>query len=189
MPGKWVQTWLPRWASRWFVSKDGTTAIEFALLAVPYFMLCIAIIEMSIMFTAAALLETATSRAARLLRTGEIQQSSNDPAAQEQAFRQALCAQATALIPCSEIVIEAVDMGGFGNYDTYAPQFDADGNMVSQGFSPGGSRDTVLVRAAFRYRFMTPLIGFLLGENGTPTRQFFSTIVLQAEPYDFQDDS
>lgn len=189
MPGKWVRIGLPHKASAWLRNKDGTTAIEFALLAVPFFMICIAIVEMSLMFTAAALLETATSRASRLLRTGEIQQTANDPAAQELMFRQALCAQARALISCDDIVVEAVSMGGFGNYGNFAPQFDANGNMVSQGFSPGGSRDTVMVRAAFRYRFMTPLIGMMLGENGSPTRQFFSTIVLQTEPYDFEDDA
>ena len=75
-------------------------------------------------------------------------------------------------------------MASYYDYDDMAPQFDADGNLISSGFNAGGSDDSVLVRVAYRYHMMTPFIGQLLaGPSGE--RLFMSTIVLQSEPYDF----
>ena len=68
--------------------KDGTTSVEFALLFIPYLFLTLGIIELSVMYGAASLLEGATGSAARMLRTGQIQQSNQDP---ETMFRQRLC--------------------------------------------------------------------------------------------------
>ena len=74
---------------QWFSGTEGTTAIEFALLAVPFFTLIMGIIEMSIMFATASIFEGATGTAARMIRTGQIQQSSDDSEAQKQLFMDA----------------------------------------------------------------------------------------------------
>ena len=66
-----------------------------------------------------------------------------------------------------------------------APNYDEDGNLVSAGFDPGESSDRVLIRAAHNYSMMTPFVGPLLAGPDNQI-QFLSTIVLQAEPYDFE---
>ncbi len=166
---------------RWGRDKSGTTAIEFSLLAVPFLLLTLGIIEISLMYASASLLEGATNSAARTIRTGQIQQSTGDP---ETMFRQEICNYATVLIRCDDVIIEAQTMAGFSDYSTMSVQLDVDGNMVSQGFDVGGSNERVLVRVAYRYSMMTPLVGPLLYgvANG---RLFISTIVLQTEPYEF----
>jgi len=170
----------------WFRSfvrrEDGTTAIEFSLLFIPYLMLTLGIIELSIMYSAASLLEGATNSAARLIRTGQIQQNVNtDP---EAAFRDAICNYARVLVRCEDVVIEVQQINSFANFDDMAPQYDEDGNMTSRGFVAGGSNDRVLVRTAFRYQMMTPLVGLMLsGSDGSIG--FMSTMVLQTEPYEF----
>ena len=166
----------------WARKKDGTTAVEFSLLCIPYFMLTIGVIELSMMYAAATLLEGATNSAARLIRTGQIQQSGDpDP---EQLFRDALCNYATTLINCNDVVIEVVPMASFSDYDSLAPTYDADGNMVSQGFDAGGSEDRMLIRTAYRYEMMNPFTGVLL-VGPSNSKLFMSTIVIQTEPYDF----
>ncbi len=165
----------------WAKKDDGTTAIEFALMALPYVFLTIGIIELSIMYAAASLLEGATGSASRMIRTGEIQQSGRNP---EEMFREALCDYATVLIRCDDIVVESIPLTSFGDYDTYAPQYDEDGNLVSQGFAVGGSDDRVLIRVAYRYSMMVPFVGMLL-TGPTNSRLFMSTVVLQTEPYEF----
>lgn len=166
----------------WVRKKEGTTAVEFSLLCIPYFMLTIGIIELSMMYAAATLLEGATNSAARLIRTGQIQQSGDpDP---EQLFRDALCGYATTLINCNDIVIEVIPMASFDDYDSYAPQYDEDGNLESQGFDAGGSEDRMLVRTAYRYHMMNSFTGTLL-LGPTNSRLFMSTIVMQTEPYDW----
>jgi len=167
---------------------EGTAAIEFALLAIPYFTLSLAVIEMAFMFTAASMLEGATSGAARLIRTGQVQQATTDASVQEQMFRDAVCQLAVVLVDCNEIDLEVVNITNFSDFSQFNAQFDADGNLVSRGFNAGDINDVIMIRTAYRYTLMTPFIGSLLGEGTTNTRTFVSTIVFQTEPYEFNDE-
>ncbi|PCK00562.1 MAG: pilus assembly protein TadE [Zetaproteobacteria bacterium] len=165
---------------KWKKRDDGATAIEFSMLLMPYLMLCLGIIELSLMFTSASLLEGATGKAARLIRTGQLQQSGQDP---ETMFRDAFCQFAVVLIDCNDVVIEVTTLDGYDDFSD--PVYDADGNMVTSGFNAGGSDAKVLIRVAYRYSMITPLVGPILnGADGTTL--FMSTIVLQTEPYEFQ---
>ena len=163
---------------------SGSTAIEFALLAVPYVFLMVGIIELAIMFAAGSMLEGATNSAARMIRTGQIQQGTSDESGREAAFREAFCRFATALIHCDEVVIEARQLSSFEGADDEGADYDEEGSMESSGFETGGSNDKVLIRAFYRYHFMTPFIGRLLGGDDQAF-DFTSTIVLQTEPYEF----
>ncbi len=167
--------------SKSFIKReDGTTAIEFSMLLMPYLLLVFGIIELSLMFTSASLLEGSADSAARLIRTGQLQQSANDP---ETMFRDAMCGFAVVLIDCNDIIIEVSVLNGYGDFS--APTYDVDGNMVSSGFDAGASNDKILIRVAYRYSMITPIVGPLLNgaDGGT---LFMSTIVLQTEPYEFQ---
>ncbi len=168
--------------SRWIRNEDGVTAVEFSLLLAPYVMLVLGILEISLMFLSASLLEGATNDAARLIRTGQLQQSSEAP---ETVFRDALCSYAMVFVDCNEIDIEVQDMTSFGDFSSFAPSFDSDGNLISSGVSVGGSNDRVLIRTAYRYEMMVPLVGGLL-TGGQGSKLFMSTIVMQSEPYEFE---
>ncbi len=165
---------------KWMKRKDGSTAIEFSMLLIPYITLSLGIMEISLMFMSASLLEGATDSAARLVRTGQIQQGAGDP---ETVFRQALCDYATVLVRCDDMIIEVTTLNNYTDYTP--PTYDVNGDMVTAGFNAGGSNDKVLIRVAYRYSMMTPLVGPLLnGPDGSTL--FVSTIVLQTEPYEFQ---
>ncbi|MCC7304798.1 MAG: pilus assembly protein [Alphaproteobacteria bacterium] len=174
---------LRKFLKRWVGKKEGTTAIEFSLMVIPYLFLTLGIIELSVMYASASLLEGATSSAARLIRTGQLQQGGGDP---ETQFRTALCNYATVLINCNDVIVEVQTLESFDDYDEMQPQYDEDGNMISSGFSAGGSNDKVLIRVAYRYTMLTPFIGPLL-TGPSNSRLFMSTIVLQTEPYQFED--
>lgn len=173
---------LRKLLSGWLGKNEGTTAIEFSFLMIPYMFLTLAIIEISMMYAAAALLEGATGSAARLIRTGQLQQAEEDP---EELFRQAVCNYATVLINCDEVILEVREMESFGDYDEMEPEYDEEGNLVPGAFDAGGSSARVLVRSAYRYPMITPFIGPLLAGPGG-TRLFVSTVVLQTEPYEFE---
>src|SRR4051812_43552503 len=86
-----------------FRSKDGATAIEFALLAVPYFVIIFAIIETFVAFTAEQMIANATDTLSRKLRTGQITYNMSRSATDMTAlqFRQAFCNEITIIITCS----------------------------------------------------------------------------------------
>ncbi len=178
--------------SRFFVkilrNEDGTVAIEFALLSIPFILVLVGIIEVAMMFTSAALLESATGTASRMIRTGQIQQATTDPVAQEAMFRDALCLRLIGLVTCEDVELEALSIGSFGGFGDYQPQYNADGDMQSRGFNAGGVSDVMMIRTSFRYEMLTPLIGQLLGQGGTNSQVFTSTVVLKTEPYEFEEE-
>lgn len=170
----------------WWRGRDGVTAVEFSLLALPLVVLVVGTIEIALMFTTQSLLDASTYTAARMIRTGQIQQSGvADP---EELFRETLCDFAALLIPCGDIQFQVNNLAGFGDADdSPEPQFDEEGNLEGQGFDPGGISAVVLIRVAYQYSIMTPLMQPVLTNRADGTRLMISTIVLQTEPYDFDD--
>lgn len=165
----------------WGREERGSTAVEFSLLSLPFIMILVGIMEVSLMFAANSVLDGATQEAARLVRTGQVQQSGSDP---EQMFTERLCQKSAALLDCSKFQIEVVEMDRFSDFNNFAAAYDDDGNLESRGFTPGGVNSVNLIRVSYRYQLGTPLIGDLLATGPGRTRQMLSTVVLQAEPYD-----
>ena len=165
--------------------KDGTTAVEFSLIAAPFVFMLIGLLEMALMFASQSLLEGAAATSARLIRTGQIQQSGGNPQAE---FEDILCDFAEPLIACEDLQYQVVSMDDFQSAENFPPaSFDDDGNLEGQQFTPGGVSDVVLIRVAYRYQITTPMFQPVLTNNGDNTRTMLSTIVLQTEPYEFED--
>lgn len=166
----------------WKKEEDGVTAIEFGFLAVPFIFMTVGILEVSLMFAGGNLLEGAVADAARLVKTGQIQQSGGD----ENTFRQALCESAPVLINCNDVQFEVIPVGSGSFFDTGSlpAQYDADGNFQSRGFDAGGVNDVMLIRAVYDYPIITPLVGQVI-TGGVGTMPMMSTIIFQTEPYEF----
>lgn len=166
----------------WRKREDGTTAIEFGFLAVPFVMMAVGILEVSLMFAGGNLFEGAVSDAARLIKTGQIQQNGGD----ENTFRDAICASATVLIKCEDVEFEVVPVGSGSFFDVaeLSAQYGEDGAFQGRGFNAGGVNDVMLVRAIYDYPLMTPLVGSII-TGGGGTMRMVSTIVFQTEPYEF----
>jgi Flp pilus assembly protein TadG len=170
-----------RMIRQWWGSNRGSTAIEFSLLSLPFIFILVGIMEISIMFASNSVLDGATQQAARLVRTGSIQQGGGDP---ESIFKEKLCDNASVLLDCSKFQVEVVEMDKFSDFSNYAATYDSEGNLDSRGFAPGGVNTVNLVRVFYRYQLATPLIGNLLATGPNRTRIMISTVVLQTEPYD-----
>ena len=169
---------LPRAATALARCRRGITALEAALVLPPFFVLSFGIFEVSTMFFAAATLEGQVGEAARQIRTGVVQ-SSGDPAG---TFSSLLCDGLSGLVKCGDAVIDVRRYDDFG--DVVYPDFvDADGLPDSNQFLPGGPGDVVLVRVAYRWTFMTPMVGHLLGDGASNSRQLVSTSVFMNEPF------
>ncbi len=170
--------------NRLFRRQEGVAAVEFALIAMPFFLLLIGTIEMALFFAAGTVLEGGSAAASRLIRTGQAQLS-GDP---ETMFRDALCNHVDAMLDCTKIQYEVIHVseGTFGAAETYEPEFDEDGNLVPADFSTGNSNDVVMVRTVYRYEFLTPFIGSLMSAgSANNSMMHMSMSVLKAEPYTF----
>lgn len=172
---------IVRFLSGWLKREDGSTAIEFSMLCLPFIYILLGTMEISLMFASNSVLDGATIAAARLVKTGQVQEAAGDPMAM---FKAKLCDQASALLDCSKFQFEVVEMDKFADFASYAPTYDATGKMVSRGFNPGGVNSINLIRVSYNYPLITPLIGDFLANAPGRTRRMISTIVLETEPYD-----
>src|SRR5687768_17237590 len=80
----------------------GTTAIEFAILGIPFFALLAAILETSYVFLASQILDTAVQDAGRQIRTGQVESSDTYGVSD---FRAAICSGLFGLFDCDKLLI------------------------------------------------------------------------------------
>jgi len=122
-------------------------------------------------------IEGAMDQATRVVRTGQMQDA-GDP---EQAFRAELCAH-TITVPCADIRFEMVSGDTVADVSAAAPFWEnnEEGNGA---VDIGATSSFVIARAAYDFRFITPLIGTMMGaglNNEIPIR---ATAVVRNEPF------
>lgn len=157
-------------------NERGATAVEFALIAMPFFGLLFAIIQTSLVMFANQALQTVTSNAARKIMTGEI--ASGGLA----AFRTALCGGASFMFDCDKMMIQVQSFpGGFAsaNPSTFVNGdcFRLDPPPPTSCYSPGGPRDVVLVRVSYQWPFGVSL------ENFKQKATLVAISAFRSEPY------
>lgn len=175
---------------------EGATAVEFALIAFPFFLLLFAIMEIAFVFLVATSLETSMSRSGRTIRTGELQEgnaASASPKTNEQLaadFKQAICNN-MGWIEANCLANMDVDVRTFAAFSAVAAQDPVTGSPGAQTFNrgaltfdPGVPRSIVLVRAFYRWRVFTPLLNQGLVELSDGSTLITTTVVHRNEPYD-----
>lgn len=144
--------------------REGVAAIEFAMLAIPFFLLAFAIIEMCVAYAAEQLLDHAVDDMARKLRTGQItfaSQGATDMNADE--FREAFCAEIAIMMGCNErLYLDVQEFNDFDDMPLGVPREDGApfGNLEDGefGFSPGDGNSKNMLRAYYRWPVVTNLI-------------------------------
>lgn len=171
-----------------YKNNDGATAIEFAFFVIPFLFLIIGLIELGMMFTAASLLQSGTDSAARLIRTGQAQDSGDA----QGAFEDLLCDRVSLFIQCPDLMYQVTQIDeddGFSNAANDAsytqPAIDEFGNIELSSFDAGGPNSLIFVRVAYRYPLMTPFVGPFLSDHSDGKRLIMSTAIIQNEPYEF----
>lgn len=189
-----------RFIRRFCRSDDGATAIEFAMLAMPYFLVVFAIIETFTAFMAEQLVSNAVDDMARRLRTGEITYNLNRPTDMTQSqFRSAFCDRISILITCSaaertapqKLYIEARSFTDFATIPDVISRGSGSSafSPASFQFSPGGAGTINVLRAYYRWEVMTDLIRPFLAtvkpDGGGMPRDFLivATSAFQNEAY------
>lgn len=174
---------LPRtmlFLSRFKRARGGAAAVEFALIALPFFYLLYAILDISLIFFASTTLENGLVGAARQIRTGEAQ-AANMTAAQ---FRTLVCDQISMLLGCdARLGLDVRKYSGFGNVQ-FPAALDDSGNMTGNlTFDPGAPGDVVVVRAFYTWPMMTPTVGTQFVNMAGGHRLLEATIAFRNEPF------
>ena len=145
-------------------NKEGSAAIEFAMIAPIFFGLLFALIETSMVFLAGQVLETGVQDGARLMYT------SQNPSAAD--FKAAICAKVAVMMDCSKM---DVDVRSYDPSVVIKPQdpIDSNGNYVSTNFvyqpSSYPSSNTVVVRAFYQWPLYVTGLGYNIANIGRGT--------------------
>jgi len=163
-------------------AEGGAAAVETALVAAPFFFLIFAVLQLAIVFLAAASLENATQQAARTIRTGELQ---NGAAPTEAAFKQAICDNFHWLgADCmSDLQIDVRTFSSFQSIAAPQPVTNGTFDPSVLTFSPGGADDVVVVRAYYPWPLVAPGMDQALASLNGGKMLMMSTSTFRNEPF------
>jgi Flp pilus assembly protein TadG len=159
---------------------SGVAAIEFAIVGSVFMLMMLASFEFGYMLFVQSILDNAARDAARLIRTGQAQNSANA----QTTFSTLLCNDVGTLIGCGNIVYQAQVFNDWPSAQTafnQPPTRNANGQFVPQPFSPGTAGQIMVVTVTYNYPFFTPWVGGYFGNNNSAF--LMSTVVFQNEPY------
>ena len=160
--------------------RSGASALEFALVAVPFLLLIFAVLEVGLVYFANFTLENAVSRGARLIRTGQAQ-TQQFSAGQ---FKAEVCKSLGPPLSCSDLKLDVRHFTNFSSADLTNP-LDGGGNMKSDfKYEPGQGGDIVVVRAFYEWTLAAKLPREVsLSNMANGNRLLVATAAFRNEPF------
>ncbi len=169
---------------RWFgpLRKDrrGAVMIEFALLALPFFILVFGIFEVGLVIWGGLELDNATSDAARLVRTGQAQSGNYD----ENRLKQEICARVSLLFDCStKLRLDVRTFASFGAMTAPQP-LNAQGNFQQNfSFKMGSPQEIVLMSTYYEWPLLNIISSMSLGNMASGNRLLQASAAFENEPF------
>lgn len=161
-------------------NREGTTAIEFAFVAIPFFLLLFGILEIGLSFFANQVLNNAVMDAARLIRTGQAHAQGFN---QETFKAQIMDSVAGFPISADRLTLDVEKIQGFGGF-TPKQLIDDTGNVTQDtGYDHGQAGDIIIVRALYRWPLVSALMKTNYGDLGSGDRLLVATAVFRNEPF------
>lgn len=173
----------------------GTTAIEFAFIALGLVYLMLGIIEFSMAMTVGNSLEAATNLSSRLGKTGYVDEEAE--LTQEETIYEEIERRVGPMIDMAKLDITnqvyndfdsltnpdlVEDKNGDGDTDDPGEWTDVDADGFKDGADGVGSSGNVVVyRISYPWQVFTPLIGNMIGNGGVINLTAYS--VVKNEPY------
>ena len=169
--------------ARFARAQGGAAAVEFALMAVPFFLLLFGIMELALIFLLSTTLDNAAGEVARRIRTGEMQTQGGASAS---SFKTAICDNLGWIKgDCATHLY--VDVRTF---DSFQQAGAAQSLLQNEAFDPltfqfnlGQQNSIVLVRAYYKWPFITPLVGKAMGQFKDGSTVVMTAVTFRNEPY------
>lgn len=176
-------------------NREGVTAVEFAIVALPFLLFVLGIMAVGLQFFTINALDSAVQTAARKIRTGEAQRAGMKLS----EFKDLVCESGGHYIQkdCEQIYIHVQNASNWADIQPRAcatnGKMTAQGNMTAElADSSGGSEQVVLVTVCFDWRLpitfpylqhmmMNPSDGVALESGGSLIQ---SVATFRTEPYE-----
>lgn len=181
-------------------SESGSTALEFGVLAIPFFMIIVATVETLVAFAGEQILVNAVDKMSRQLRTGEITfNMGRTTDLTEAEFRELFCNEINIVLSCSNTIssdqklfIDLKNVVNYSDIDVGIPKVSsADyAELDTSGFeySPGGSGSINVLRVYYKWDVTVDLIRPYItnirpGAEGSEYYLMVSTTAFRNEGY------
>lgn len=191
---RWLD--LREQAARFARARGGATAVEFALVAVPFFALVGACLENGIVFWEQEILQQAVADASRQIYTGAFQTTNagtTDPATLMGRFRRAICTQPNGtpritIFNCANVRVSITQASSYTAASPVSPVATnasgvSDWNANFAGYSCAGASAIVIVQAAVDIPVFFPLLGAAVANLPNNRRVLQAARVFKVEPY------
>lgn len=169
---------------RFVRAREGATAVEFAIVAIPMLLLLFGMLELGLVLLVSTTLDTATDFATREIRTGQFQTTTNG---QWQTFENRVCDNLTWLKSgcTANLQVHAQTFTQFADTQNIPALTTYNANNAPACWKVGNAGSIVLVRVYYSWTVFTPLLNAALvdGKAGPNTRLIQSTVVFRNEPY------
>jgi Flp pilus assembly protein TadG len=160
--------------------EHGAAAVEFGLVAFPFFLILFMIIEVSMAFFANQILDKAVGDAARLIRTGQAQAQGFSAT----EFRDTVCSGLVGLFDCGDRL--HIDVKTFTNFNSIAiddPISDEGEVEDNFGYDDGGPETIVVARVYYEWPLVTSYLHTGFGNLGNGDRLIGSVVTFRNEPF------
>lgn len=161
----------------------GVTAVEFAILAVPFFTIIFAIIETAMVFFAGQILDSAVEDASRMIKTGRAQAASYNV----DSFRTLVCGYTFNLFDCSKIRIRIKKLDSFSSAEMNPTVQTCDLNTCTwsgnEPYEAGIGRDVIQVSAYYRWPLLLAWPYFSMKNQPDNYRLLAATRAFRNEPF------
>lgn len=159
--------------------REGTTAIEFAFVAVPFLMLLFGVIEIGLAFFANQVLSNATMDAARMIRTGQAHAQGFDA----DKFKEAMLEHLSGFPITSDRL--TIDVERIDDFSSFTPKpLIKDGELVADtGYNHGEAGQIIVVRALYRWPMLSSMMKTAYGDLSSGDRLLVATAVFRNEPF------
>jgi Flp pilus assembly protein TadG len=160
--------------------QTGATAVEFALLALPFFALLFAILETALLFFVGQLLDRSVTETARLIRTGQAQEQNFD----KEDFRNAICSAMLVMLSCQEnLKIDVRTPNSFATADLSTPVIDGEIDYEDFGYDDGHGGEIVVVRAFYEWPTFMRFYGQDFATLSNGNHLLAATATFRNEPF------
>ena len=170
---------LTEFVRRFVRQQDGSAAVEFGMVAVPFLGLTFAILETALVFFAGQTLETAVTDLARLIMTGQAQTGGWS----KEDFKNAVCSHVYGLFDCAgQMYVDVKTYTSFASINQTPPVTNGALDPAKVTYSPGGVGDIEVVTLYYAWPIYVSLLGNNLADMGN-NRLLVATAVFRNEPY------
>ncbi|MGX9571153.1 TadE/TadG family type IV pilus assembly protein [Mesorhizobium sp. f-mel] len=183
-----IRAGLAGFSARFLGDRRGSTALEFAMLAVPFALLIFAIMESCISFAGQEVMANITDDVARQLRTGQVRQAD----VTEATLKTMICSRLEIMVAkdCPGLEVDLRE------YPTFAAAAQAgfkiqDREIVLTGtdpaaftVSPGLAESINMLRVFYKWPVMTDFMAKSMANLNDGNTLHFASVTWQNEPFD-----